>query len=342
MNTLGLDIGGANLKAAHSGGTVRCESFEVWRRPAELARALALLVRQMPAFDVLAIAMTAELCDCYESRADGVHAVLDAVEQTRGKGRSKRSVPARVWLTTGRFGSVAAARAQPIAAASANWLALATWAGRLCTKGPAIVIDVGSTTTDIIPLRDGSPVPRGRTDLDRLASGELVYAGCRRTPVPTLVPRIELDRRSVRVASENFATTGDAYVWLGDLPEEPRRRDTSDGRPTTRSAAAARLARVIGADRSMLKDKVIDQIARQVAEAQRRDLLRAVSQVEMGLGQHASTIVLAGSGEFVARNAMQRLHKPPEIISVAEQIGSDVSTAACAHALATLAAEQPK
>jgi len=67
--------------------------------------------------------------------------------------------------------------------AAANWLALATYAGRLAPRGPAVLLDVGSTTTDVIPLQDGTPVPRGRTDPERLESKELVYTGVRRTPL---------------------------------------------------------------------------------------------------------------------------------------------------------------
>ena len=45
---LALDIGGANLKAAHSDGTAGTEPFAVWKQPKELGRAIATLVRRMP------------------------------------------------------------------------------------------------------------------------------------------------------------------------------------------------------------------------------------------------------------------------------------------------------
>jgi hypothetical protein len=338
MRILALDIGGANLKGAHSDGSVRSEPFEVWRRPEELAGAIAKLLERMPACDTLAVTMTAELCDCFETKAEGVKAVLDAVEKSLG--RRKRSVAVQVWMTDGRLATLAEARSNPLKAAASNWLALATWAGSLCDAGPAILIDVGSTTSDIIPLRDGVPVPRGRTDFDRLASSELVYAGIRRTPIIALVPTLVLSGRTRRLASESFATTCDVYTWLGDLPEEPKNRRTADGRSATRANAAARLARVVCADRSMVDDKHLTQIARQVADAQRTDLLRAIREVELGLGQRANTAVIAGSGEFLARRTLERLHKAPKLVSLAERLSPEVSAAACAYALAAIAAQR--
>src|SRR5262245_49045123 len=158
MNVLGLDIGGANLKAAHSGGGARLRRFELWKQAGRLPQALAEVIGTLPAFDVLAATMTGELCDCFETRRQGVHAILDAVEAVAGPR------PVRVWRNDGRLVDVVAARAAPLQAAAANWLALATYAGRFAPEGSALLVDVGSTTTDVVPLWQGEPVPQGRTD----------------------------------------------------------------------------------------------------------------------------------------------------------------------------------
>src|SRR5580765_5567900 len=146
MEVLGLDIGGANLKAAHSTGVARLEPFPLWKQPAALPEALEGLIKRMPAHDLLAVTMTGELCDCYESKREGVTAILDAVAAGAG------GQPTRVWRTAGRLVDLETARATPLQTAAANWLALGTFAGRYAPNGPALVIDIGSTTTDIIPL----------------------------------------------------------------------------------------------------------------------------------------------------------------------------------------------
>src|SRR5262249_6004559 len=148
--------------------------------------------------------------------------------------------PVRVWLNDGRFVSPATARATPLAAAAANWLALAAFAGRYAPRGPALLIDIGSTTTDIVPLLDGRPVPLGLTDPARRRSWGRVDGGVRRAPLGAVA--------GGQGAAEWSATPLDASLILGPVAEAPDDRNTADGRPATRAAAPARLARMLCAD----------------------------------------------------------------------------------------------
>ena len=52
----------------------------------------------------------------------------------------------------------------PLLAAASNWHALARFAGRYVPRGTGLLVDIGSTTCDIIPLVDGEPASGGRTD----------------------------------------------------------------------------------------------------------------------------------------------------------------------------------
>ena len=45
---IAFDIGGANIKAAHSSGPILTIPFEVWKRPDELARAIAGAAARCP------------------------------------------------------------------------------------------------------------------------------------------------------------------------------------------------------------------------------------------------------------------------------------------------------
>ncbi len=174
---IGLDIGGANIKVAHRDGPALNVPFEVWKRPDELDHAIAIAAAAMPPSTRAAVTMTAELCDCYPTKTVGVHAVLDAIVA----GLPDKAIV--VWGVDGEFHSVAEVRRQPLLAAAANWLALANLAARLIPQTQGLLIDTGSTTTDIIPLDRGRVAARGRSDTERLQTGELIYAGVRRTPV---------------------------------------------------------------------------------------------------------------------------------------------------------------
>lgn len=327
LDALGLDIGGANLKAATATGTICTVPFALYRHPDRLPDALRNLLLTMPAIDRLAVTMTGELCDCYPTRREGVLAILDAVTVT---------VPNRiveVWLTDGRLVALEAARQRPQLAAASNWLALAVYAGRFAPHGAALLLDTGSTTTDIIPLYDGRPQPQAHTDRSRLGSGELVYTGARRTPVCSVLAGAG--------AAELFATMADVYRVLGDLPEDANDHDTADGRPATQAHSHARLARMLCTDLDDSTEAERLALARGIADRQEELLCRAIRQAAARLRGPPRTVILAGSGSFVAARAWHRLAGPPcAMVDLGRLLGPRHSTAACAYALAVLARER--
>jgi probable H4MPT-linked C1 transfer pathway protein len=324
---LGLDVGGANLKAAHVGGAARSVPFALWKDPAGLPDALRSLVASMPPAERLAVTMTGELCDCFESKRQGVHAILDAVEAAAG------TTPVRVWRNDGQFVDVEEARITPLRVAAANWLALATFAGRYAPTGAAVLVDVGSTTMDLIPLLDGKPVPHGRTDPERLQSGELLYTGVRRTPLSFVIRHA--------VAAELFATTLDAYLLLGYLPEDEADRNTADGRPATRAAAHARLARMLCADLETSTEEQRLHLAEDVLRAQARWIQITLTDATEHLPVPPRTVVFSGEGVFLAALAWRGSRfagQGPEV-NLGEALSPEVSRSACAYAVAVLLSE---
>jgi (4-(4-[2-(gamma-L-glutamylamino)ethyl]phenoxymethyl)furan-2-yl)methanamine synthase len=279
----------------------------------------------------VAVTMTGELCDCFPTKRDGVRHILAAVQQVFGD----RTV--HVWTSAGNLTPPNQFREDMmLLPAAANWLALATYVGRLAARGPAILIDIGSTTADIIPLLDGEPIPAGRTDPERMRSGELVYSGVRRTPVCALLGE--------RVAAEWFATTHDVYVLLGLLPPETENRSTADGRPMTPDLAHARLARMLGGDAKVTSAAETRALAERAFERQRALVRGGIEQVVSRLPGPPQTVIFSGTGEFLAEYAWDDFATPrgrptPALYSLADWNGPVCSEAACAHALAVLAAE---
>jgi probable H4MPT-linked C1 transfer pathway protein len=320
-SVLAVDIGGANLKAAHSRGMARTQAFELWKQPAALAPVLGKLIAALPAFDLLAVTMTAELCDCFATKREGVLHILRCVEEVAPAAK------VRVWRTDATWADLGAARQLPLLCAASNWLALATFAGRFAPEGGAVLLDIGSTTTDIVPLVNGRPMPAGRTDPERLRSGELVYTGVRRTPVCALL--------GAEGAAEWFATTLDVYLVLGLIAEDRDDCRTADGRPATCAHAHARLARMLGADAESCAEEETLRLASLVRDRQLGILRAALGKVTARLPQPPRTTVLSGSGEFLGRLAC----RDTRLISLAEELGAEASQAACATALARLAVE---
>jgi len=348
---LGLDIGGANLKAAISDGTARLIPFALWKQPQQLGDQLRRLIDSMPQHDMLAVTMTGELCDCFESKRHGVSAILDAVESAAG------NAEVRVWRNDGRFVDMQMARQTPLQVAAANWLALATYAGRFAPEGAALVIDIGSTTTDIVPLVDGKPIPKGRTDPKRLRDCELVYAGARRTPLCALLWNSVY---MMPAAAELFATTLDVCLILDLIPENADDCDTADGRPATKACAHARIARMICAD---METSTADERRFLADEAFRRLISMIMLKLTIVMQRNSATphtIVTSGSGSFLIpaildaqwrhasaerRRKGSREKKTPHLkgvnqIPLSDNIGEGASAAACAYAVAVLAGEQ--
>jgi (4-(4-[2-(gamma-L-glutamylamino)ethyl]phenoxymethyl)furan-2-yl)methanamine synthase len=323
---LGLDIGGANLKAASSDRRARTLPFPLWKQPEQLSAALHRLCDPLLPYDALALTMTGELCDCFAAKRDGVLAILHSV-------RDFDAIrPICVWTTQGRFVDWDEAVAEPLSIAAANWLALAHLVARAFPHERALLIDAGSTTTDLVYLNHGLPEPRGRTDVERLAAGELVYAGVRRTPVCAVL--------GMQVAAELFATMLDAYVFADLLPEAPDDHDSADGRPVTRDHAHARLARMRCADVESFTPEDARALADHALETQWQTIVEAVERVLRGK-EPVQRVVLSGSGEVLGRAVAARhagLAKRPWT-SLSELLGPPLSEAACAYAVATLATD---
>jgi probable H4MPT-linked C1 transfer pathway protein len=337
MTWLALDIGGANLKAADGLGYSDVRPFALWREPARLAVEVYALIAAAPACKYLVATMTGELCDCFETKAAGVNAIVDALVRAAGGRRVS------IYLTDGRFVSPEEARAAPKLAGASNWHALASFAVRFAKGKPALLIDIGSTTTDVIPLDRDGPSAAANADTERLLAGELVYAGIERTPVSAVVTHLPWRGGQCPVARELFATTADAYLLLGDLPEDPRNADTADGKPRTRCAARRRIARMICADSTEFSEGDGLHAARAIQKSQRLMLKSAVSQVVGRMPAIPERIILSGHGEFLGRRLVDRLapdSAPQKVVSLTKRMGPALSRSATAHALAVLARER--
>ncbi len=332
MKWLALDIGGANIKVADGRGYCCTIPFALWKAPHDLSQELRMAIAAAPACKHLAVTMTGELADCFESKVAGVNFILDAVVQA-ADGRHTR-----VYLTSGVLVTPPAARQHPLLAAASNWHALATFAGRSVSQGAGLLIDVGTTTTDVVPLLDGRVAAQGHTDTTRLLHGEMIYSGVERTPVHAIMRRVTYRGQRCPVAAEYFATTRDVYILLGSVPEDATCRNTADRRPATRRFSRLRLGRLVCADDGAFNHRDAAIIASEVQLKQIKVLVESIKRVSEHLGQPLTKVFVSGKGEFLARRALKELKTQPELVSLGRQLGRKLSTCATAHALAVVAA----
>lgn len=325
---LAFDVGGANIKLATQDGYTASRPFALWKYPDRLAAQLAELIDASPPCERIAATMTGELADCYATKAEGVQAIVDALRKSAGD----RALS--IYLTDGTFVDSSAASALPELAAASNWHALATFAAMSTGIGDGILVDIGSTTCDIIPMRDGEVVAKGMTDTQRLLVSELVYVGIERTPICSLAPTVPYRDHECPVARELFATSLDVHLLTGDIPERPEDLSTADGRPATREHARTRLARTICADSREFSDADALGMAEFLAFEISEMIGDAIEKVAVAnrLGREPQ-IILSGHGDF----ALTRVIDNSRIALLSDCIGPDAARCGPAYAVACLA-----
>jgi hypothetical protein len=299
---IGLDVGGANTKAAavHDDGRVEIvsEPFEVWRRPEAMADVIADVVGRVGGGQAaVAMTTTAELVDVFATKREGVLYVLEAARRALSERRL------RIMTTEGELIGLEKAATAPLRCAAANWMATAMLIAR--SLPDAILLDCGGTTTDVIPMVAGEVVALGRTDVERLLAGELVYTGALRTNIAAVLSHVPIGGQPCPVSSELFAISADAHLLRGSLTRRQCACPFPDGRGTSPLEVRSRLARVVCADPEQLADGDLDAVAAAIEEAQIASITAALARVAERLPAPVPVAVV-GVGAFLARAAAER------------------------------------
>ncbi|SEA31631.1 probable H4MPT-linked C1 transfer pathway protein [Paraburkholderia sartisoli] len=297
----GWDVGGAHVKVSVADASgVPCDVAQwacpLWQGLDHLERAIDHVFERWPEARAAAaqhvITMTGEMVDLFPDRAAGVRG-LSGVLAARLGPRTRFFAGADGWL------DAAACAEKWRAVASANWLATAQW---LATRVPdALLVDIGSTTTDIIPVVGGRVVAQGTNDAARLVSGELVYQGVVRTPLCGVAHQIVFRDQTTNVMNEWFATSADVYRLTGELWPAHDQHPAADNGPKTEAASRVRLARMIGFDAADATETEWRRFAQRWRHEQLAILATNLSRVRVAHPALAGApIVGAGCGRFLA------------------------------------------
>jgi probable H4MPT-linked C1 transfer pathway protein len=296
---IGIDVGGANLKVVDSNENVHLHYCPLWEDSpvSELLKPYALTTDE-PA----AVVMSGELADCFENKMQGISFIVSAVRE---------AFPAARF-----YGTDAAFHTSPVPElAAANWLASADL---LSTRYPdALLLDVGSTTADIIPLTRFDRL-RGLTDLARLQAGYLVYTGMLRTNIATLVRSVMINGIETPVSTEYFATSADAHLVLGNITADQYTCDTPDRKAKTIEASLRRLARVVCSDLEEIGARGALGVAMKFWDEQRRLILTRTAYAASASG--ARLVIVAGIGAPLFARELGGLDLTEELGPVADAL----------------------
>lgn len=323
MRIAGFDIGGANTDLAVVEFDEQGQINEIiadfmylpmWREKEELSCALMDLLKsgndeidEIDEIDAVGICMTAELVDAYKTKKEGVLDIARKVNDTFNPEYAS-NIPVAFVSLDGMV-NYQELQENPLQVAAANWIATSTLAAKLSPD--CIMIDTGSTTTDIIPLKDGKECARGRSDLQRLQTGELVYSGTLRTNVAALVDKVPLDGSWARVASELFAQSADVHLVLGNITEDDYSSETPDGAGKSSEECMRRISRVVCGDLDVLSHSDIEEIADFIYKKQVEKVSETLQEVSC---RHpVSTVVTTGLGMDIIASKASELAGIPSI-----------------------------
>lgn len=305
----GWDIGGAHLKVArcdHRGQLLHVLELPcpLWRGLDVLRKVLRDAMAQLGnSEDLHAVTMTGELADIFPDRTTGVRQIISTLQEYIAADRLT------VFSTDGWLScDQAVSNWQQVA--SVNWLATARYAA--LTQPDALVMDIGTTTTDIIPVQGGQPCPTGLTDLARQQSGELCYSGAVRTPINMLCQSVWFGGHRVSLTREVFALTADCWRLLDRLDMPAIVDESADGAGWQQSACQQRLARLLGTDASSADPAEWQMVAEQFAEQQIQlftDSCWQVLSAHPALDNQAP-VIGAGVGRFIIAECARRLNRP--------------------------------
>jgi probable H4MPT-linked C1 transfer pathway protein len=334
----GWDLGGANVKLAciEDGRVLHVAQIPcpviTERRKFDAAVDAALPLVSSPAAH--AVTMTGELSDVFNDRAEGV-AYLVALMQRVTAGQALR-----VYAGSAGFLDPDDAKRRTKDVASANWHATAALVVQ--QHSDALLVDIGTTTTDLIPIKGKAVTARGTTDAERLTESELLYTGVVRTPVMAVAHSAPFKGRVQRIAAERFATMADVWRLAGDLPEDADPCPSADQRGKSGPESAARLARMLGRDASEAELREWIALARYFADCQLAEIEHAARALaERDRIAPGAPVVGAGCGRFVAKALAERLGRPyldfAEIVDAAPEACEMAARCAPAVAVALLA-----
>ena len=342
MKVLGLDIGGAHLKASlieknnNKLSLLDIDSFEtpLWKGTDCLSKKLKVLKKdwKIKKSTEVCCTMTGEMADIFENRKSGVKLILNNLKKNFCSDINAYS--------TKGFLEKSEIKKNNFFIASANWHATASLISRVIDE--CILIDIGSTTTDIIPIKNNKVLsPFYSNDSYRLRIGELVYLGVNRTPVSSIKNRFKFKGTYRNVMRELFANTSDVFRVTRQLDENFDFYPACDGKKKDVNASQQRLARIIGLDRHDASSedwlKFANEISKQIIIEFNQNLKRVTNKNKLTI---SCPLVITGNGFFLAKEISKKTKRPfllfPDILSKIIKIKKNQSSKinTCASALA--------
>jgi hypothetical protein len=293
----GWDIGGANIKAARinynaAEGKIKSiksssRFFPMWNKEKDPLPVLEEINLELGKSSIYGVTMTAELADRFESKIEGINYIINLFE--------KNYNDKEIYYYNNNGAAAEKENIIDLAKiAAANWAVSALFAAQFFDD--FILFDIGSTSTDIIPVISKKIAAEGFTDLERLHSGELIYLGYLRSSLSYLVKKIPYQGKMIDVINEYFANTADLHLLKGIINKNEYTIPTPNSGDKSKKAAAARIARLISLDLNLSNLKEIELAADYIYQKEIEVIYEKLLQVYSRIDPELNLPLLANRG----------------------------------------------
>ncbi len=298
MKIVGWDIGGANLKAS----IINFKNYKIksnqiycpiWLNIDNLRKSIISIKNNFGNCDYHAVTMTAELVDIFKNKKKGVKKIIELF--------CKIFPEKKVFFYSinENFLKRKDAILNTDNISSMNWHASASFISKYIKN--CILVDIGSSTTDIVPIKNKKIVVKGFNDSERLSNGELIYSGVLRTPITSIVKNLHLKKKKHILIQENFADIADVYRILNKLPKNMDLISTQDKKPKNPVASARRIARLLAKDYKDEKFKDWKKISIEIENTQKKIFRNAIEKIKKKFFKKNIPIIGLGVGSFLIK-----------------------------------------
>jgi probable H4MPT-linked C1 transfer pathway protein len=299
---LGVDIGQMNIKIT-SLEMVECPRIRSVSFPfSEIGEMVEKLVFFVPHPDLVIITQT--MCasrNFFSSLKEGTHYIVDLTERLFGEKVRYPALSYKLYMPE-------EAKKHYLDVACRNWIATCYLTSYLNLFEDGLVVDCGTSSTDIVPVLNSAPVTIDNNDqgYTRLKTGELFWSGLYFTRVQSISPTIVLDGEEFQVKPTSKCMIFDAFVVSGTVPPE------SDIVKISFESCVERILDAIAADKELLTVNDARKIAQFFIEKQRKrteiTIEKVLSAVNEKYNKNLKVAAIAGVGkDIITRKALENL-----------------------------------
>ncbi len=298
ISNIGIDIGGAHLKIVGLNNNdqviyVKYTSCKIWENIENLNKEFEQINQIVGRSALCAITMTAELCDNFTSRQQGAEKLIKKCELLK--------IDKYFYINSSKIFSKNPKFSELI---SMNWHSI----GRYLEKKikSCVAIDFGSTSTDILCIKNHKLLNKFYDDYSRLNNNELIYTGLTRTPLFGVSNSIKINKTNMNIIPEYFSDMSDIYRILQKLDSSYDIDKTADGRSKSLYSSLKRVSRSFGFDYKKENLGKLLEISNQLKEIQ---LTKIFATCLKNIQEYSLTnepIIVSGIGQNILSDFLSK------------------------------------